>query len=414
MVYLCADRGIPIGGTKGGSVHVRQFLDRIGALGYKATVLAASVVKEPDIPEVRRVIAIPEAKSEAWLAGLLEASKNDSNVKDLIEFYRNDYAIDLMSSIDELEPINLVYERYSLFSVAGLLYARSHNIRYVLEVNAPLIKEAEQYRGLGKVGLVNRIETVLFEGADHIVAVSNQVAVYVRERARRARVTVVPNGFDHHRFPESLVEQSSRKHLKDIADDEIVVGFLGAIKPWHGTELLLDMIEQFSERKSPLRLVLVGDDRQLSNANRVDKLRSRGVLFTTGAVPFEQVPGYLAEMDILVAPYPPLDDFYFSPLKIYEYMAAGKPIIASRIGQIDDILSDGKNAILIEPGNLEQLNEAVLRLSNDPELRQQLGRAARSEAFDHHTWDHRMRLLRTIVEPSRMEPVMGSEPNHAR
>jgi len=106
-------------------------------------------------------------------------------------------------------------------------------------------------------------------------------------------------------------------------------------------------------------------------------------------VPHDRVPLLLDACDILVSPHVPLadgSDFFGSPTKIFEYMAVGKGIIASRLGQIGEVLADDETALLVEPGNVEQLATAIVKMVQSPELRTRLGVTAREVAMQKHTW----------------------------
>jgi glycosyltransferase involved in cell wall biosynthesis len=118
------------------------------------------------------------------------------------------------------------------------------------------------------------------------------------------------------------------------------------------------------------------------------EIESRYVILT-GAVPHERVPPLLDACDMLVSPHIPLadgSDFFGSPTKIFEYMAMGKGIVASRLGQIGEVLADDETALLVEPGNVEQLATAIVKLVQSPELRTRLGASAREVALQRHTW----------------------------
>ena len=107
----------------------------------------------------------------------------------------------------------------------------------------------------------------------------------------------------------------------------------------------------------------------------------------TGAVTPEEIPGWLASMHVAVAPYPALDNFYFSPLKLFEYLAAGLPTVASRIGQVTELLREGETGLLVTPGDATSLCSTLARLRADASLRAQLGANGRAYVERHHTWD---------------------------
>ena len=144
-------------------------------------------------------------------------------------------------------------------------------------------------------------------------------------------------------------------------------------------------------------LVVVGDGPMRKALEKeAEELGLKDRVTFTGAVEYERVPEILKALDVAVAPYPEMADFYFSPIKIFEYMAAGRPIVASRIGQITDVLVDGENALLVPPGNADALAHALARLKSDPELRQQLGHAAQREARESHTWLARVKTIKPL------------------
>ena len=146
-----------------------------------------------------------------------------------------------------------------------------------------------------------------------------------------------------------------------------------------------------------LRFVFVGSGSLRERAEEILKseIATRRVIFT-GAVEHERVPALLDACDILVAPHVPLadgSDFFGSPTKIFEYMAMGKAIVASRLGQIGEVLSDEETALLVEPGNIGQLTAALVRVAETPELRERLGPNAREAAVRKHTWGHNARRV---------------------
>src|SRR5207249_4346059 len=149
------------------------------------------------------------------------------------------------------------------------------------------------------------------------------------------------------------------------------------------------------------RLLIVGDGPE--RESMVRNLSARGLLeaaYLVGSVPWSEVPGMLASMDVGVAPYPDLSRFYFSPLKVYEYMAAGLPVVASRIGQLEKLIQDGVNGLLTAPGDAAELAMTLERLRAEPELRARLGKAARATVLREHTWDG---VVERILDLARSE-----------
>jgi glycosyltransferase involved in cell wall biosynthesis len=275
-----------------------------------------------------------------------------------------------------------VYERYSLWSVAGMQFAREAGIPGVLEVNAPLIEEQAEYRALCDRTTVTRIASQTFGAAHTILAVSQAVADYVaRFPGTSDRVHVIPNGVDPFRFPSAVYDRA------DGLDGVFTVGFVGTLKPWHGLPILVDAFAELYAENPRMRMIVVGDGPW--GAQLEERVSARGltaVTRLTGAVAPQEIPALLAAMDAAVAPYSARPDFYFSPLKVLEYMAAGLPVVASRIGQIEELIADGETGLLCEPDNPRSLADRLRLLRGSPTLRMTLGAAARAAVVKDHTW----------------------------
>jgi glycosyltransferase involved in cell wall biosynthesis len=275
-------------------------------------------------------------------------------------------------------------------------YARERGIPGVLEVNAPLIEEQERHRILIDRTSALKVAERVFAAASTIVVVSSEVGEYIKHLSGTAdRVCVIPNGVNTERFRPGL------KPLVPKPARSFVVGFIGTFKPWHGLPLLAEAFVELHRRDSSVRLLVGGDGPEREAFERT--LSECGALDSTtfaGAIAASRVPNLLASMDVAVAPYPAEENFYFSPLKVFEYMAAGLPIVASAIGQIADVLTDGVTGILCPPGDSAALAAALLTLRESPELRERLGRAARQQAVARHTWASVIdRILACAVNP---------------
>ena len=154
-------------------------------------------------------------------------------------------------------------------------------------------------------------------------------------------------------------------------------------------EVLPELLARLSKRHPDIRLILAGDGQLRGELERSFKQRglSKRVKFT-GALQHEEVPEVIRQFDIALAPYPKPDhDFYFSPLKLFEYMACGVPVVAARLGQIREVVTDGKTGLLYPPGDVDALTARCEKLLANATLRASLGRAAAKLVRDKFTWD---------------------------
>lgn len=383
VAYICADHGVPVFGRKGCSIHVQEVIRALIALGAKVEVFASRIGGKP-----------PKGLETVTIHVLPESSAGPRAVREQKALNANGY---LRYALNCSRPFDLIYERYSLWSFAGMEYAWSTGIPGVLEVNAPLIEEQAKYRGLLDRKSAEDVAQRVFGYAKVLVAVSNEVAEYLRSYPiSRERIQRITNGVNPDRFPADLMPSRPGN------PGTFTVGFVGTLKAWHGLKHLAEAFAMLHRRVPGARLLIVGDGPEKENllndlsANNLDSFAH-----LTGSVTSEEVPGLLASMDVAVAPYPQLKNFYFSPLKVYEYMAAGLPVVASRIGQLTELVQDGENGLLCSPGNSEALADALYRLSCDSGLCRRLGRAARTTVLRDYAWEKIvMRILRLAGKES--------------
>jgi len=281
---------------------------------------------------------------------------------------------------------DFIYERHALFHSAGGTVARSLGIPRILEVNAPLIREQERFRGLVLKDIATIAEIASFREANCVIAVSDEIARFVDSCGIEAKkILTVPNGVDTDFFTPNVGGASIRQQY-GIGDNP-VMGFIGSFKPWHGIDFLIDGFITLAHKHPNVYLLCVGEGPELTKAK--DRITQRGLdrrAFFTGRIPHADVPGYLAAMDISVAPYLAQTDFYFSPLKIVESLAVGTPVVGPRIGQIEMLIDDEETGLLFEPDDNNDFVEKALSLITDDERRRLMSDRARTRANTDFSW----------------------------
>jgi glycosyltransferase involved in cell wall biosynthesis len=390
IAYVCADLGVPVFGRKGCSIHVQEVVRTLVHLGHQVELFTP----RPEGPRPSGLECVP-------VHALPPVVSREAAAREQAALAAN---ASLRRSLEAAGPFDAIYERYSLWSFAGMEYARTAAVPGVLEVNAPLIEEQADHRTLMDRFGAEEVARRVFGDAATLIAVSEEVAEYLRGYpAADGRVLVVPNGVDTERFRPGL------KPLLPRDDATFTVGFVGSLKPWHGLSVLVAAFALLHQRHPDSRLIVVGEgpERRQLALDLSDRGLS-GAFHLTGAIPSEDVPRMLASFDAAAAPYIQRDGFYFSPLKVYEYMAAGLPVAASDVGQLTQLIQHGINGLLCPPGDASALAAALENVCVDAALRRRLGEAARRTVLDDHTWTAAVRRILALARPfSSVSPSTG-------
>lgn len=361
VAYVCVDPGVPVFGTKGASVHVQEVVRAWRHRGAEISIYCTRTGSEipGDLADVRVVVEPVSGKG---------AEREHSQAA---------AASALAQQILE-DGCDVVYERYSLFSDALARVAGASGVPGFLEVNAPLIDEQRIHRTLYDESAALDALRVQVHAASRTVCVSDPVAAWVRNRV----------GADSHHRIRTVANGVNVRRIRPAPEGpgKPVVAFVGTLKPWHGVETLIEA-QAAGSREWTVRIV--GDGPQSPHLRALaDKLGAE-VEFT-GALAPEGVPAALAGCALAAAPYPrtrTAEDQYFSPLKIYEYCAAGLPVVASRVGQVPHIIDDGVSGLLVEPSDPRALALALDELAALPLARAAMSNAVRREAVSRHSWD---------------------------
>ena len=363
--------GTPAGGA---ATHIKGFLSAATELGAQVNLISNDYIAGLDEKELTLVDPEPVGTTRA-------------------AFDLRNNLIFSAGALREIErvPVDLIYQRYGRFTWAGVENSLRTGAPLFLEYNGSEVWIGKHWDMSGMIPLLERFERLNLDAAARIFVVSEvERRNLLRNGIADERIVVNPNGVDTEKFRPDIGGAVVRREL-GVSEDEALAGFVGTFGPWHGVLTLAEAIALLPD-DCGVRFLLVGAGRLRDEVERM--VRSAGkaerVIFA-GHVEHERVPALLDACDILLSPHVPLEDgseFFGSPTKLFEYMAMGKGIIASRLGQIGDVLANEETALLVEPGDAGQLADAILCLGRSRELRESLGAAARRVAVERHTWKH--------------------------
>ncbi len=347
----------------GQSVHVEALIAALRALGHEVLVVGPGFYQQASFGGESRLVSLIRAHLPRALGELAELAYN------VPAWWR------LRRACRAFRP-DLIYERYNLYYLAGTLLARQTGIKLFLEVNAPLADERGRHGGLGLPWLARRLERFAWRSATRVLAVTGVLKTTIAAAGvPAARIEVVPNGIDPAAY--------AALPMRPAEPDPVVLGFVGFVRDWHGLDRVLTAMAADTTRR--LRLVIVGAGPALPALRQQAETSGLTDRVTfTGLAEHAAIPGLVAGFDIALQPRVVA---YASPLKLFEYMAAGKAIVAPDQPNIREVLADGETALLFDPARDDAMWQAIHRLSDDAALRLRLGAAARQEiAQRDYTW----------------------------
>jgi glycosyltransferase involved in cell wall biosynthesis len=301
-----------------------------------------------------------------------------------------------------LGEVDAVYERFALFQGLGR-YFQQAGIPWILETNALLTKEAATDRNAVALKRIARDrEQRAYERCDVLVAVSDVLKrdIVSEFQIDANKIVVVPNGVDL-----SVFDPESCEPVR--YSDSFTIGFVGALALWQRLDVLLRSVAKVRARGADVAVTIVGDGPKRDAWQALAKeLSLEHAAVFVGRVDPSEVPAYIAGFDLAYAGHSGTSEsVYFSPIKIYEYMAMGKPVVATRFDDAELLVEEGATGYRFESGDEEELAnilEKAQHLGTEELLA--LGRRARAEVAKSHTWAHRVREL---MDELRRREVIG-------
>lgn len=267
---------------------------------------------------------------------------------------------------------------------AALWVAKQQKIPYVFDVIDALhtIPPVKFLQGIAKW-----VEKLLYREADQIILLNEGLRDYaIKLGARRPQTTVLRQGVDLERINPQVDGSKIRKRW-GLADDDVVLFFMGWLYEFSGVKEVARGLMEVLREHPRLKFLVVGDGDGYAELCRMrDEEGLRGRLILTGRQPYEEIPHYLAAADVCLLPFHRNEvTEHVVPIKIYEYMAAGKPVIASELPGVMQDIPRGNGVLYV--GTASECVRAIPKLVLDSEKAKNHGEKARAFVEAHCDWE---------------------------
>jgi glycosyltransferase involved in cell wall biosynthesis len=385
----------------GQSVHLEELIAALRGLGHEVVIAGPESFARASFGDDPKLLGMVKKLLPKAVYEVLELAYNIPAYRRLYRLWRQ-------------ERPDALYERCNLYLLAGVWLKKRMGVAMLLEVNAPLARERAAYGGLGLPLLARRLEQWVWRSADFVLPVTNVLAGEVHAAGVPANnIIVIPNAIDPARFLQQPDAAAAKMALG--LSGKLVLGFTGFMRDWHGLDSVIDWL---AEPQAPrdIHLLLVGDGPALPGLKAQAEKRAVADRITfAGLVDRSMVAKMVAAFDIALQPK---SVEYASPLKLFEYMALGKAIIAPDQPNIREVLQPGISGLLFDPMRPASLTTAITRLAADGALRASLGAEARKTiAARDYTWTGNARQVASLAQAAqgrgRVDCSSGAPKNHA-
>lgn len=379
------------GASFGSAIKPRRILEEMSKMGHDIHV--EWMAEEMHGERIRDYVQGRKSKLREFAGFFLREPKS---------LYHNWAYFQKENELVETFRPELIVGRLEYATFSFVKTAKKYNLPLIVEVDAPPFYEAKHFhpKCLRNPWLAFGIEKYVTRRADYSIMQSRQLYEYYLNHAKLdpEKTTWTSNGADIEKFAPTPKNPKTMKKYE--LNGKSVIGFIGSLGTWHGLDNLLHMIESVVQSNAQAVFMIVG-------AGGTDEIRFREILknknlmqnvILTGHIDYDKVPEYLDLMDVVLAPYPAFDFFYFSPIKLFEYMAAGKPVLLTKVGQLAEIIKDRENGVFCDPKDPADVAQKINHLLENPELRKHIGKKARETIEKEYTWKHKAKFWESICE----------------
>jgi glycosyltransferase involved in cell wall biosynthesis len=305
---------------------------------------------------------------------------------------------------------DIFFPRLTYDNFSCLLLSKWLNIPMVVEADCPPTHEWKSFfaQDAFRFGeLSTKLEVATLNQADAVITQSDQLReYYVSLGIPAEKIVTIPNAADLNKFQPTAKDRALVDELE--LNNQIVIGWLGAGVSWTGRDIVCKTAELLLDEYPSICFLMLGSQENMEYFR--NHFHSNGYadrIILPGFVSHDDIPRYLSCMDIVLAPYPKLDFFYASSMKLFEYMAAGKAIVATRIGQIAEVIQEGRNGFLYEADSFKEMYQKVKALILSSELRNKVSQNARKDVEGEWNWDRAAEKMEHVFEDVLNKKKLG-------
>ena len=359
----------------GQSVHIEEMIAALRQLGHEVIVVAPVGDERQRFGSDDQSLLFLKRYLPQFFYEWMELAYN------LIAY------VHLAAAVRRHRP-DCIYERYNLFLMAGIWIKRRYGLPLLLEVNSPIFEERARYDGLALQRLARWSQTTVWHAADRLLPVTKVMAEIIQSYGvLPEKITVIHNGINLQEFSHAAgnAESSAANRTRLGLEHKLVLGFTGFVRQWHGLHQVIEMIAK-DHSGSRRHLLIVGDGPERPNLEQLAvSLNVQDRVMFTGMVAREKIPEYVSTFDIALQPAVVA---YASPLKLIEYLALGKAIVAPAQPNICELLTDQYNAVLFDPTQTDGMLQAIDRLCHNNQLLETISKNARNTIIAKNlTWN---------------------------
>lgn len=397
ILYLIGDRGLDLTKGEGYKIHVLKIINGLKKKGHKVFLL--TVNENSSLSEFENYLTVRHKYLRFFFHRIFPFTGTINSINILSHIVK----------LNKLYKFDVIHERFGLYAYGGIMASKLLHIPHITEINGPNIEEKKLFtKDIAPIQkfIAKIIRKFCLRHTNHIVAVSDNLKTFLIDNhvvKNSGKITVLPNAADVVAFDKQFDVRGIKVSLG--LEDKFVIAYTGTLQVWYAIEDLVSAFPLVLKEVPNAFLLIVGEGQAKENLENLVHLYgiTDRVKFM-GYINHSKIPEVLSITDVAVAPFKELGmTFFGSAIKIFEYLSAGKPIVATKIGQIAEILEDQHTALLVTPGHIEGLANAIIRLAHDEPLRNYLAKNA-GIAAQKYSWDNYVNQMVDIYRALIMKP----------